>query len=90
MREWSLHAGDPLSLTLAADFRFCNPDYFNYHIWELSIWGGEPAGLAVRTTYGLRARSMRLFYRFSESGRTVAKPADFQKPPRLRMSISIL
>ena len=84
MREWSLYAGDPLSLTLAADFRFCSPDYFNDHIWELSIGGGEPAGLAVRTTYGLRARSMRLFYRFSESGKTITNPADFHKPPRLR------
>ena len=84
MREWSLQAGDPLSLTLAADFRLCKPDYFNDHIWELEIGGGEPASLAVRTTYGLRARNMRLFYRFSESGRTLTNPSEFQTPPRLR------
>ncbi len=84
MREWSLQAGDPLSLTLAADMRLCKPDYFNDQIWELEIGGGEPAALAVRTTYGLRARDMRLFYRFSESGNTLTDPAEFHTPPRLR------
>ena len=84
MREWSLQAGDPLSLTLAADMRLCKPDYFNDQIWELEIGGGEPAALAVRTTYGLRARDLRLFYRFSESGQTLTDPAGFHTPPRLR------
>ena len=84
MREWSLQAGDPLSLTLAADRRLCKPDYFNDQIWELEIGGGEPSALAVRTTYGLRARDMRLFYRFSESGQTLTNPAEFYTPPRLR------
>jgi hypothetical protein len=84
MREWSLKAGDPLSLTLSADFRLCEPDYFNDHIWELELGGGEPASLAVRTTYGLRARSMRLFYRFSEAGKTLTNPSEFHTPPRLR------
>jgi hypothetical protein len=84
MREWSLQAGDPLSLTLAADMRLCKPDYLNDQIWELEVGGGEPAAMAVRTTYGLRARSMRLFYRFSESGRIVTNPAEFFSPPRLR------
>ena len=84
MREWSLQAGDPLSLTLAADFRLCKPDYLNDHIWELELGGGEPSSLAIRTTYGLRARSMRLFYRFSEAGKTLTNPAEFHTPPRLR------
>ena len=84
MRDWSLQAGDPLFLTLAADARLCIPDYVNDHIWKLEIGGGEPAALGVRTTYGLRARGMRLFYRFSESGNTATSPADFHSPPRLR------
>ncbi len=91
MRDWSLSCatsatepGDPLSLTLAADMRLCRPDYLNDHIWELEIGGGEPASVAVRTTYGLRARNMRLFYRFSESGQTVTNPAAFVRGPRLR------
>ena len=84
MREWSLQAGDPLSLTLAADFRLCKPDYLNDHIWELEFGGGEPASLAVRTTYGLRARNLRIFYRFTESGSTLTDPAGFHTPPKLR------
>ncbi len=84
MRDWSLQAGDPLSLIIAADTRLCKPDYLNDHIWELEMGAGEPAALAIRTTYGLRARAMRLFYRFNESGRVVANPSEFHAPPRLR------
>ena len=84
MRDWNLQTGDPLSLTLAADARLCKADYVNDHIWELEIGSGEPAALAIRTTYGLRARSMRLFYRFGELGRTITDPAGFFAAPRLR------
>src|SRR5512135_2085032 len=90
MRDWSLSCattttelGDPISLTLAADMRLCTPDYLNDHIWELEIGVGEPASLAVRTTYGLRARNMRLFYRFGEAGSTVTNPAAYVRGPRL-------
>ncbi len=90
MREWSLQCSnaegkaDPLTLTLAADMRLCKPDYLNDHIWELAIGGGEPASLSVSTTYGLRARGMRLFYRFGEAGKIVTNPDEFQRQPRLR------
>jgi hypothetical protein len=84
MRDWSLQAGDPLSLTLAADARLCEPDYVNDHIWELEIGAGEPAALGVRTSYGLRARNMRLFYRFAELGKSLSNPADFHVAPQLR------
>ena len=81
MREWSLGAGDPISLTLCADMRFGIPDYMNDHIWELSLGGGEPPSLSVHTTYGLRARNMRLFYRFTEAGKSVTDPSTFHRPP---------
>lgn len=91
MRDWSLSCattatelGDPVSLTLAADLRHATPDYLNDQIWELEIGVGEPASLAVRTTYGLRARNMRLFYRFGEAGSTVTNPSMFLQGPRLR------
>ena len=84
MRDWSLQAGDPLSLTIAADARLCKTDYVNDHIWELEIGAGEPVALAIRTTYGLRARNMRLFYRFSELGKTVTSPIEFRAPVLLR------
>jgi hypothetical protein len=84
MRDWSLANGDPLSLFLAADSRLSIPDYLNDHSWELLLGGGEPATLSLRTTYGLRARSMRIFLRFSENGRAVSDPAAFALPPTIR------
>ena len=84
MRDWSLAGGDPLSLTLAADSRLSIPDYLNDHCWELLLGEGEPAALALRTTYGLRAKSMRIFPRFSENGRSVADPSVFALPPTVK------
>ena len=84
MRDWSLAPGDPLCLTLAADSRLSIPDYINDHIWELALGGGEPSALSLRTTYGLRAKSMRIFPRFSENGKSVNNPSDFALPPTIR------
>ena len=84
MRDWNLVPGDPLALTLSADFRFCTPDYVNDHTWELELGGGDPPALALRTTYGLRARTMRIFPRFLVRGQAFADPAAFTVPPRLR------
>ena len=85
MRDWLLAPGDPLSLTLAADSRLSIPDYLNDHSWELAvIGGGEPPALALNTTYGLRAKAMRIFLRFSENGKTVSDPAAFASPPTIR------
>ncbi len=84
MRDWSLGPGDPLSLTLAADFRLSVPDYANDHIWELEFGSGDPPALGLRTTYGLRARSMRIFPSFRIGTQTVTDPAAFSVTPRLR------
>lgn len=86
MRDWSLRPGDPLYLTLAADARLCQPDYVNDHIWEVELGSSDPERSAVglRTTYGLRARSMRIFLRFSEGGATVTDPNTFASKPTLR------
>ncbi len=81
MRDWSLHLHDPLCLTLSADARFCTPDYANDHTWEMEFGSGEPAALSLRTTYGVRARSMRIFPRFTESGVTRGDPSTFAVPP---------
>jgi hypothetical protein len=84
MRDWSLANGDPLSLVLAADSRLSIPDFLNDHSWELHLGGGEPATLSLRTTYGLRARSMRIFLRFGENGKAVSDPSTFSLPPTIR------
>jgi len=84
MRDWSLASGDPLYLTLAADSRLSIPDYINDHIWELTLGGGEPSALSLHTTFGLRAKAMRIFPRFSESGTSVNNPSEFSLPPTIR------
>jgi hypothetical protein len=84
MRNWYLGAGDPLHLTLAADFRLGEVDPGNDIAWEVELGSGDPAALAVRTTYGLRARAVRIFPRFLSAGQALAEPAQFAAPPRLR------
>lgn len=79
MRDWNLTSADPLHLTLAADFRFGGVDYLNDQVWELDPVSGEPPALALRTTFGLRARSMRLFPRFGEGRAIVSDPAKFPR-----------
>ena len=81
MRTWNLKAADPLALTLAADARLVHTDYVNDHIWDLSMSGGDPPALALQTTYGLRARSFRLFPRFIEAGVVLSDPSSFSRPP---------
>jgi len=84
MREWNLKKGDPLSLSLASDARLGSTDYVNDHIWTLALGGGDPPALAVLTTYGLRARSMRLFLRFHEDEHSIMDPDEFNQPPAIR------
>ena len=81
MRLWNLASGDPLCLTLSADSRFCQPDYANDQNWELSFSGGDPPALALQTTYGLRARWMRLFPRFIRKNEVISDPVKFHIHP---------
>jgi hypothetical protein len=83
MHNWNLAAGDPLSLTLAADARLGPTNYSDDQIWELSLGGGEPAAVAMQTTYGLRAHWMRLFPRFVRGETARTDPTTFHTPPRI-------
>ena len=84
MRQWNLTHADPLTLRLAADVRLGPTDYGNDHIWEITLAGGDPPALAVRTTYGLRAQEMRLFPGFIENERKVTDPAEYAVAPVVR------
>jgi hypothetical protein len=84
MRDWSLGPGDPLHLTLAADARLCKPDYINDHIWEVELGASDPPSISLHTTFGLRARSMRLFLRFTENNVSITDPNTFIAKPSLR------
>ncbi len=84
MRTWSIPAGGPLSLRLAADARLTTPSYIDDQIWEVVLAGGDPAAVAVQTTYGLRARSMRIFPSFELAGEMVTDPTHFASLPVVR------
>jgi hypothetical protein len=80
MRTWNLKVSPPLMFSLAADARLGATSYTNDHIWELNLGGGDPPALSLQTTFGLRARSFRIFPRFTEETTTVSNPADFASP----------
>jgi hypothetical protein len=84
MRTWSLSPQSGLSLRLATDARISTPDYNDDQIWELSLRGGEPAGLAVQSTYGLRAGIMRIFPGFSLGEGVIIDPDQFHSGPMLQ------
>ncbi len=84
MREWSLSAEDPTVLTLAAEARFGVPDYADDQVWEAQLAGGDPPAMALWTSYGRRAHSMRLFPFVTLHGRRQTDPARFAEAPRVR------
>ncbi len=81
MREWKLSPGDPLVLSLASDARVGPVDYTNDHIWEVNLERSEPPGVAIQTTFGLRARSFRILPRFIQGDQAVTDPAGFDQKP---------
>ncbi len=83
MRTWNLGLSDPFNLILAADPRLTPLSYSDDHIWELLIGRSDPAAVVLQTTYGLRARSMRIFPQFVESHQTVSDPAEFATPLKI-------
>lgn len=76
-----------LSLRLAADPRLSETDYVDDQIWELSLAGGEPSALALETTFGLRARAMRIFPSFRWKGDSRMDPETFTRPPRVELAL---
>lgn len=65
---------------LAADARLSQPDFTNDISWELTFGRGESFPFSLNTTFGLRARSMRMFPRLvgAEIGPTgLASSLDF-------------
>jgi hypothetical protein len=81
MRTWSLTPKSVLSLRLSADARISTPDYIDDQIWELSLTGGEPASVAIQSTYGLRAGGMRIFPGFSLGEGVIIDPDQFHSGP---------
>lgn len=72
-----------MPIILAADARFGPTDYVDDQIWELQVSTGDPPGLSIQTTYGLRARGMSLFLGFVRAGTSLTDPRAFDVPPQL-------
>ncbi len=53
----------------------------NDQIWEWSSGTGEPPAAALQTTYGLRARGMRLFPRLVQKNIVLTDPNHFHRRP---------
>jgi len=85
MRSWSFKHEDARRLLIAADARQVTVDYTDDQIWALNLAGGDPAALALETTYGLRAPSMRLFASIAVGGQHVLDPASFIQPPQVQI-----
>lgn len=83
MRTWALGGTDPRALRLAADALAGPTDYANDQIWELQLGGGRPPALALETTYGRRARSLRLYAGFAVDGPTLVDPLQFVMAPKV-------
>lgn len=83
MHLWRLTRQDPVCLTLSADAQLSKPNYYDDQIWEVLLQGGEPPAQSIQTTYGLRARMMRVFPRFTENGVTLSDPGAFYQLPVL-------
>lgn len=83
MRELTPSSNIPLSITLAADSRLSATNYFDDQIWELQFNRGEPPGLTLETTYGLRVSNMRIFPRYIEGHTSISDPREFAKTPRV-------
>lgn len=68
---------------IAADLRCSTITPEDDQIWELDPSRGEPPGLALQTTYGLRAYGIRVFPRFSIKKVPVSDPRSFALKPVL-------
>lgn len=84
MRTWALQSGDPSSNILVADARLAKVDYANDQIWELLIGTGDPAAILLQTNYGLRARNMRIYFRFGEGDKTISDVREFHSPVTIK------
>lgn len=84
MRDWNTTALRTLNLTLAADARLTTTDYTDDQIWQLSTQLGDPPAISLNTTYGLRARAMRMYPRYVHGDDELNAPNSFYETPIVR------
>lgn len=73
-----------LRLPLAVDARLIDTHSEDDQVWQLSFGSGETGNLELMTTYGLRAKYMRIFPVFSENGISNSEMRHFHSTPRIK------
>lgn len=80
MRDWNYLVNHPATLTIAADARLSPINQMDDQVWELNLGNSEPPAISLQTTFGLRARSCRIFPRFISDGQIINNPEEFHRP----------
>ena len=83
MKPVSLKQFPLLRIPLAADARLIEGVPNDDQVWQLSFGSGETGTLELMTTYGLRARFMRIYPIFSESGVSISEMRHFHSTPQI-------
>lgn len=76
----SLTSAGPQSFFLVSDGLFSSYQPENDQVWELNLQGTEAYPFCLQTTYGLRARSMRLFPNIRIDNKPNNNPRGFHRP----------
>lgn len=66
---------------IAADQRCGEVNPSNDQVWEFNTNRGEPPGIALQTTYGLRAYGIRIYPKFVQNKIPVSDPRTFAVRP---------
>jgi len=83
MHTHSLDRNDPNAFVLVADGAFSKEQTVKDQVWTLNLDSTDPQPFYLSTTYGLRAKSMRVFPNFILENRRISKPEDFASLPRV-------
>lgn len=81
MRWPSFTSAGPQSFFLVSDGSFSPFHAENDQVWELDLQGTETFPFILETTYGLRARSMRLFPNIIMDNKSFDNPKEFHCQP---------
>jgi hypothetical protein len=83
MRNISLDRNSPNAFVLVPYGAFSKEKPIKDQVWTLNLDCTDPHPFCLTTTYGLRAKSMRLFPNLIHENLRISKPEDFSLLPRV-------
>jgi len=83
MQPLSLDRTSPNAFILVSEGEFLKYLPKKDQVWTLNLDTKDPQPFLLSTTYGLRAKSMRLFPYFIYQNQRISKPDDFVHPPKV-------